>query len=176
MWSRAIAGVLLGVTIQVLAQDRETVLFDFDAYNPVPSPDGKLIAYDLTGRKLIGGSGGFGRSNLLSQIEFSDLSGNNRRNPNVEGFLGEWPPDSRAIATYRDWQFALVGPDGIKQHGAMPKPFFEDRQVPEERATYLPTLGEFVWIGCEDIGTAQQRTVLKTKSGPIASLNILLPA
>jgi Tol biopolymer transport system component len=175
MWSRAIAGVLLVVAIQVSAQDRETVLFDFDAYNPVPSPDGKLIAYDLTGRKLTGGSGGFGRSNLLSQVEFSDLSGNNRRNPNVEGFLGEWLPDSSAIATYRAWQFALLGPDGIMQHGAMPKPFFEDRQAPAERAAYLPTLGEFVWIGCEDIGTAQQRTVLQTNSGPIASLNILLP-
>ena len=81
MRSRAIVAVLLCVAIRVSAQ--ATLLFDVNAYNPVPSPDGKLIAYDVTGRKLDGGSGGFGRSNLLSQVEFSDVSGKMRRNPKV---------------------------------------------------------------------------------------------
>ncbi len=171
---RAIVGVLLAAAIRVFAQ--ETLLFDVNAYNPVPSPDGKLIAYDVTGRKLDGsGSGGFGRSNLLSQVEFSDVSGKMRWDPKVEGFLGEWLPDSSAIITYRDWRFALASPAKVSQSGSMTSSHPENRPEPAERATFLPHYGAFVWIEHADVGTARQRTVLQTKSGPIASLDALLP-
>jgi hypothetical protein len=46
----------------------ETLLSAENAYNPIPSPDGKYIAYVRTGWGKPGGSGGFGRSNLVSEL------------------------------------------------------------------------------------------------------------
>jgi hypothetical protein len=156
MWLGAIAGFLLCVAIRASAQ--ETLLFDFDASNPVPNPDVKLIAYDVTGRKFEGGRGGFGRFNLLPQVEFSDVSDKMRWNPKAEGFLGEWLPDSSAIVTYRDWRFALISPDSTKQSGIMVVQFSRNRPEPAERATDLPNYGAFVWIELGDVGTVQKRT------------------
>jgi hypothetical protein len=174
MRSRAIAGILLVAAIHASAQNREAVLFDFDAYNPVPSPDGKLIAYDVTGPTLSPVIG-FGRASLRSQVEFADSNGQNRRSTNIEEFLGEWLPNSGAISTYRDWRFALAGPDGAKQSGSMQVVLSAYLPPPAERATYLSNFGAFVWIEHDDVGTKIQRTVLQTSSGPIASLNVLLP-
>jgi hypothetical protein len=172
MWSRVIVGVLLGVASGVSAQ--ETLLFDVNAYNPVPSPDGKLIAYDVTGRDL-NGSVGFGRSHLLSQVEVCDLSGKTRWNPKVDGFLGEWLPDSSAIGTYRDWHFALAGPTGARESGSIPDQFSDHLPPPAERATYLPKFGAFVWVEREDVGTSLERTVLQTNNGRIATLDTKIP-
>jgi len=174
MWSRTIAGVLLAVAVHASAQDGEKLLFDFDAYNPVPSPDGKLIAYDVTGLTLLPVIG-FGRSSLRSQVEFADVSGKNRRSTTFEGFLGEWLPDSSAISTYRDWRFALASPDGTKQSASMHVVLSDYLPPLAERATYLPNFGAFVWIEHKDVGTEIQRTVLQTNNGPIASLDVLLP-
>ena len=98
---------------------RRLFSFDLNAYDPVPSPDGKLIAYVLTGRKLEGGSGGFGRSNLQSDVKFCDSSGQTLQNPYAEGFLGEWLPDSSEIVSFRDWKFSLLDPGGSKESQSM---------------------------------------------------------
>ena len=165
---RVIAGVLLGAAIH--APSQEMLFSHVNAYNPVPSPDGKLIAYDVTGRKLSGGSGGFGRSNLLSQIEFCDRNGNRLKGPDVEGFLGEWLPDSSAISTYRDWRFALVSPGSILQSSLMRSQSPDNAPVPAERATYVQKFGAFVWIEDGNPGT-----ILQTRNGPIARLETMLP-
>ena len=165
---RAIAGVLLGLAIH--AHSQETLFSNVNAYNPVPSPDGKLIAYDVTGRKLNGGSGGFGRSNLLSQIEFCDRNGRRVKGPDVEGFLGEWLPDGSAISTYRDWHFALVSPGGIEQSGLMRSQSQDSAPAPAERATYIQKFGAFVWIEEDNPGT-----LLQTRNGPIARLEKIVP-
>lgn len=106
-----VAGWLLfiGLGAYSAAQtQQETLLFDLNAYDPVPSPDGRLIAYVLTGRKLEGGSGGFGRSNLQSDVKFCDPGGQTLQNPYAEGFLGEWLPDSSGIVSFRDWKFSCL--------------------------------------------------------------------
>src|SRR6267378_6149809 len=46
----------------------EMLLSAENAYNPIPSPNGKMIAYVRTGWGRPGVSGGFGRSNLISEV------------------------------------------------------------------------------------------------------------
>jgi len=112
--------LLIGqATFATAQQQQETLLFELNAYEPVPSPNGKLIAYVLTGRKLEGGSGGFGRSNLQSDVKFCDPSGQMLQSSNMEGFLGEWLSDSSAVVGYRDWRFALLSPSGNRDSDSM---------------------------------------------------------
>jgi hypothetical protein len=54
---------------------RETLLSTENAYNPIPSPDGRYIAYVRTGWGRPGGSSGFGRSNLVSEVAVIEASG-----------------------------------------------------------------------------------------------------
>ena len=96
--------LLVGSAGVTTAQQHERQLFDFNAYQPLPSPDGKVIAYVLTGRNLRGGSGGFGRSNLETGVRFFDINGQTRQDSGIEGFLGEWLHDSSAVVEYRDWR------------------------------------------------------------------------
>ena len=59
-----------------------------NAYNPFPSPDGKYIAYVRTGWGRPGGSSGFGRSNLVSELAVIDGNGNPvAKPPLVDAFL-----------------------------------------------------------------------------------------
>ena len=67
--------VLLFVTRSQSQVSSETLLIPDNAYNPIPSPDGKYIAYVRTGWGRPGGSGGFGRSNLVSEVDIIDTSG-----------------------------------------------------------------------------------------------------
>jgi hypothetical protein len=48
---------------------------DVNGYNPVPSPDGGKIAFVRLAWGREGGSGGFGSSNLLTDIRVMDASG-----------------------------------------------------------------------------------------------------
>jgi hypothetical protein len=149
---------------------RETMFLDVDAYQPVPSPDGKLIAYVLTGMKM-NGFAGMGRSHLRSQVEFVDQTGKHLHDPNVEGFLGEWLPDSSAVVSYRDWRFNLVTPVGSQKGGAIPQRDTPNSPPGAERAQYIPAFDGFVWI--EHSG---EITYLKTMNGPVASFDGLLPS
>jgi hypothetical protein len=52
MWSSAIAALLMFMSLGFAsAQQRETLFLSEAAYDPLPSLDGKLIAFVLTGRK-----------------------------------------------------------------------------------------------------------------------------
>src|SRR5215468_4596034 len=56
-------------------ESNELLLSDTqNACTPIPSPDGSMIAYVLTGR-WDRGSGGLGRSNLRSQVMVMDRDG-----------------------------------------------------------------------------------------------------
>jgi hypothetical protein len=141
------------------------MFLDVDAYQPVPSPDGKLVAYVLTGMKR-DGTAGMGRSHLRSNVAFADREGNHLRDPNVEGFLGEWLPDSSAISSYRDWRFSLVTPEGSQKNGAMPQTHTPNSPFGVERAQYIPAFNGFVWI--EYSGPT---TYLETINGPVATFD-----
>ena len=166
MWSRTVAVLLFCVGVNLFAvSQHETMFLDVDAYQPVPSPDGKLVAYVLTGMKR-DGTAGMGRSHLRSNVAFADREGNHLRDPNVEGFLGEWLPDSSAISSYRDWRFSLVTPEGSQKNGAMPQTHTPNSPFGAERAQYIPAFNGFVWI--EYSGPT---TYLETINGPVATFD-----
>jgi Tol biopolymer transport system component len=171
MWSRTVAILLFCVCADLSAvSQRETIFLDVDAYQPVPSPDGKLVAYVLTGMKMDGTSG-MGRSHLRSNVAFADQTGKNLRDPNFEGFLGEWLPDSSAVSSYRDWRFSLLTPEGSQKNGAIPQRDTPNSRPGAERAQYVSAFNGFVWI--EHAG---EITYLKTINGPVATFNGLLPS
>jgi hypothetical protein len=171
MKTQIFAGLLLiGSATAISAQQRETLLFDFNAYQPVPSPDGKLIAYVLTGRKneVLGG---FGRSHLRSDVRFCDRNGLPLQSPETEGFLGEWLSDSSDVVSYRDWKFRSVSLSGSRESDSMfrgrdQRTLMETREN-AERVTYLPKLRKFVWLEYMD-----ENTVLQTPDGPIAKFKL----
>ncbi len=157
--------LLIGSVAVTAAQQHETQLFDFNAYEPVPSPDGKLIAYVLTGRK-VEALAGFGRSHLRSDVRFCDASGETLESPSMEGFLGEWLPDSTDVVSYRDWRFAVLSLSGSRESDSMFRARDAEALLEKEhgeRVAYLSKLRKFVWLEYTDTST-----VLQTTAGPIA--------
>jgi hypothetical protein len=145
-----------------LLSDRE------NAYNPIPSPDGKLIAYVRTGWGR-GGSSGFGRSNLRSEIAVMTTSGNMLSpTPIASAFLFGWTPVGNNLICYRDRHFLLAG-----AYGGISRQADEtggDRGFSRsERAAYLSKAGTFVWVEHQ----RSPRTLLLTQSGPIAENSMM---
>ena len=146
------------------AQDlNETLLSTDNAYNPIPSPDGRYIAYVRTGWGRPGGSGGFGRSNLVSEVVVIDenrvptaaiplermfLGGENRVRPTAiplaDMFLGGWTPDGNHLVCFRDWEYALVSKDGKRVvEGRIPNDPNKHRAT--EWVAYSPSLAAIIW-------------------------------
>lgn len=170
---------LLCATLPAPAQEK--LFSDMNAYNPVPSPDGKYIAYVKTGWDRTRGSGGFGRSNLISEVQFTVIGGavvghtgvnslvGQEFSNRIDGFLGEWLPDSSAITCYRDHSFGLATTNGGKEKGTMQSPASRDF-APAERVAYVAAWKKFVWL--ERSG---QRTLLQTVQGPIGIIDSQIP-
>ena len=112
----------------------ETLLSTENAYNPIPSPDGKYIRYVRTGWGRLKGSGGFGRSNPVSEVAVIDASGGLvAKNPIADAFLSGWTPDSTGLVCYRDGEYSVVSMDGKRSRpGAT-------NVIGTERVSYLPT-------------------------------------
>ena len=160
--STLILSVLLLVTRSHSQASTETLLTPDNAYNPIPSPDGKYIAYVRTGWGRPGGSGGFGRSNLASEVAVMDVGGNlAAKNPVAGAFLAGWTPDSTSLACYRDSEYSLVSLIG--------KPLSKGRLpgatniIGTERVSYLPRSGLMVWSRQDGF-----HTVLETPNGVLA--------
>ena len=140
----------------------ETLVSPENAYNPIPSPDGKYIAYVRTGWGRPGGSGGFGRSNLVSKVAVMDVGGNLAgKNPVAEAFLSGWTPDSTSLACYRDGEYSLVSMNGKRPSKArLPG---ATNVIGTERVSYLPRSGLMVWSRQDGF-----HTVLETQNGVLA--------
>jgi hypothetical protein len=123
----------------------ETLLSTENAYNPIPSPDGRYIAYVRTGWGRPGGSGGFGRSNLLSEVMVIDENGVPiTATPLSDTFLGGWTPDGEHLVCFRDWEYALVSKDGKRVvTGRIPND--PDKRPATEWVAYSPFLSAIVW-------------------------------
>lgn len=123
----------------------ETLLSNDNAYNPIPSPDGKFIAYVRTGWGQPGGTGGFGRSNLVSQVAVIDAAGAPAtKTPLSDFFLSGWTPDSTKLVTFRDYRYSLIALDGtITMQGRTPG---RDQTVTaSEWVSFSPSRGTLVW-------------------------------
>jgi hypothetical protein len=103
-------GVGFLIAPRLVAQaPREKLLSSENAYNPIPSPDGKLIAYVRTGWGRQGGSGGVGRSNLVSEVLIMDSEGRPITNsPISDSFLDSWSPTGDELVLYRDSKYSIV--------------------------------------------------------------------
>jgi len=141
----------------------EILLSVENAYNPIPSPNGKMIAYVRTGWGRPGGSGGFGRSNLISEVVvIADDGKPITTAPLTDTFLAGWTPDGRALICYRDWKYALITLHGMRSlQGQLRRP----ENVPAtERVFYLSGFGAIAW---SRVGEAS-KTVIETRHHIIA--------
>jgi Tol biopolymer transport system component len=137
----------------------ETLLSTENAYNPIPSPDGKYVAYVRTGWGRHKGSGGFGRSNLVSEVAIMDSRGSLvAKNPVTDTFLSGWTPDSTNLICYRDGEYSLVSMDGKhSSKGWLPG---ATNVLGTERVSYLPRSGIMIWSQQDGF-----HTVLETPNG-----------
>jgi Tol biopolymer transport system component len=124
---------------------RETLLSTDTAYNPIPSPDGKLIAYVRTGWGRPGGSGGFGRSNLVSDVAIIDAAGMPvTKAPLSDLFLSGWTPEGTRLVCYRDWEYALISLDGTRAtQGRIPERSLG--HAASEWVSFSPSRATLVW-------------------------------
>jgi hypothetical protein len=139
---------------------------DENAYNPIPSPDGRKIIAVRTGWGREGGSGGLGRSNLRSDLIILDRSGRTLSSVfHVDNFAGDW--NRGGIVTFRDRSYALLSEEGrVRKQGRICSPEAIRSGPPDcvERVAYLPTLGTFTWVH-QLFGDS----VLVTPSGELSS-------
>ncbi len=135
----------LAFSITVTAQTRWS---DENAYNPVPSPDGKKIAAVRTGWYRPDGSGGLGRSNLVSDLILLDREGHTLSSkPLADGFVADWV--KAGIVVFRDWSYSLISADGSPVQKGRVCPGRSMAGPPPsctERAAYLSTINSFVWV------------------------------
>jgi hypothetical protein len=161
----ALCGLALFYSLRSAAQSTAEVLLSTEnAFNAIPSPDGRLIAYVRTGWGREGGSSGFGRSNLRSEVVVMTSTGENvSRSPVANAFLFGWTTDSHDLICYRDWHFFLVGPNGAVSRQAEETGGDEDFSR-SERVAYLSQLDTFVWVEHQ----RSPRTLLLSQRGPVA--------
>lgn len=115
-----------------------------NAYNPIPSPDGKWIGAVRTGRRDLfkeGGTGGMGRSNLRSKILLFDRAGQQTlKDPLPDAFLSGWTPQSDRLVCYRDGHRFFLSPNGTQS---------DKHWIPiddgTERAVFLPGANKLIW-------------------------------
>jgi hypothetical protein len=141
----ALLAAALMVDTRAEAQGLNEALLSTDnAYNPIPSPDTRYIAYVQTGWGRPGGSGGFGRSNLVSGvIVIGENAAPTTAVPLADTFLGGWSPDSNHLVCFRDWKYALVSTDGKRViEGHVPN---DVNNRATERVAYSPSLATMVW-------------------------------
>jgi hypothetical protein len=124
----------------------ESLLRADNAYNPIPSPNGKYIGYVETGWGREGGSGGTGRSNLISDVKvMSANDGTPSRTILKDFFLSGWTPEGDRLVCFRDWQFAVVGIDGkLEIAGRIPYDT-NQFQAASEWVAFSPAFKTVIW-------------------------------
>ncbi len=136
---------LLILALGAVAQNsNESLLTTDNAYNPIPSPDGRYVAYVSTGWRREG-TIGFGRSSLVSDINI--VSMRTTSTPRIlakDYFLSGWTPDSTQLVCYRDWKYALVSTDGKRiMEGRIPND--PNKHPATEWVAYSPSLATILW-------------------------------
>jgi hypothetical protein len=136
-----------------------------NAYNPIPSPDGRKIAFVRTGWGRTSGadglviSGGLGRSSLRSEVVCADADGKLLTDkPLGNAFLAGWTQDGGQLICFRDWRFFTVSLTGQRSPvGTIP-----DLESRPERVHYLSQPQRFIWIE-RDYG----RAIIRMSNGEV---------
>jgi len=117
-----------------------------NAYNPIPNADGSLIAYVRTGWYREKGSGGFGSSNLVSDIAVMNADGNVlTEKPLADAFLQGWTSDDKYLICSRDGEYSIISPDGkILLSGRLPAR--SDSGDVSEQIAFLSTSNSVLWL------------------------------
>lgn len=117
-----------------------------NAYNPIPNSDGSLIAYVRTGWGRPGGSGGFGRSNLVSDIHVMDIDGNvQTKDALADAFLYGWSSDGKSLNSYRSWVSSTVSLEGeVLTTGRFQR--VSDCLSLPERVSFSPLTNSTLWL------------------------------
>jgi hypothetical protein len=143
-----LAIVVLTTSMFLLSAAAQVQLSDENAYNPIPSPDAKNIAAVRTGWSRPGGSGGWGRSNLVSEIIILDREGHTLSSkPLSDGFIADWT--KAGIVSFRSWSYSLISAGGsVLQQGPVCPGQIRVGPPPKcaERVAYLPKANAFVWV------------------------------
>jgi hypothetical protein len=124
---------------------REALLTTDNAYNPIPSPNGKYLAYVRTGWGE-GGMSGLGRASLVSEVKFMDLEG--APSPSVLAqsfFLSGWTPDSNDVVCFRDSKYALVSREGQQTVSGQTLKDRDRYPNAAEWVAYSPSLATLIW-------------------------------
>jgi Tol biopolymer transport system component len=117
-----------------------------NAYNPIPSPNGEIVAYVRTGWDSPGGSGGFGRSNLRSGVMSMNANGQVLiEEPLADAFLSGWTPNGKSLVCYRDRLYFLVSSNGTMLKQADRSQTMRP-ELNAERAAYLSDIDAFIWV------------------------------
>jgi hypothetical protein len=143
----------------------EKLFSELNAYNPLPSPDGTVVAFleTETGWDRYPRNGGMGRSNLKSLLAFATGDGKPLKHERVDSFLDRWI-DNTTLGLYRDWRFGTATVEGWKLRGSM-KLDLDRLGMDAERVAYLSTRNTFVWLEEGD-----RTTHLQTPTGIVADL------
>ena len=164
--------VLSAWILSAAAQRPSEVLLSTDnAYNPIPSPDGKFIAYVRTGWDQRRGSGGFGRSNLVSEVAVISADGALlTRSAIADTFISGWTPDGTRLVCYRDWKYFLASIDGTRAAEGQIPPVAGDQTAfnRPEWVAFSSSLATVVWSRMVDAShwtiETPDRTVASTQS------------
>jgi Tol biopolymer transport system component len=133
------------VAFEAKAQDStETLLTTDNAYNPIPSPDGRYIAYVRTGWGEKSWFG-LGRASLVSQVKLMTVRGDAAQRTLADDyFLSDWTPDSTRLVCYRDGNYVLVSTQG-KRTLAGRIPNDPDHLGEAEWVAYSSFLKTIIW-------------------------------
>jgi WD40-like Beta Propeller Repeat len=173
--------VLLSLTIVVPSHaqsTREVLLSTDNGYNPIPSPDGSMIAYVRADWRDSFSIDSFRPGYMAPQVMVMRANGAPiTASPLADMYLAGWSPDGTELICFRDPKYALVSLKGkFSLRGRLPDSpivqtspgVFESLEEPE-RAFYLPSLRSFGWSrpdGHFDTWTSD--TIIETKNGRIA--------
>jgi Tol biopolymer transport system component len=118
-----------------------------NAYNPIPSPDGSMIAYVRTGWGRDYPFMSWGRINLITEVRVMDSGGRIlTEKPLADTFLGGWTPDGKNLVCYRDYKYFLVSLDGTRSRESQ-IPYEQWSTVDKaDRGAYVPGLDSVVFV------------------------------
>ncbi len=137
----------------------ETLLSDTEnAYNPIPNSDGSLIAYVRTGWNRNRGIGGFGRSNLVSEVAVMDADGNVlTKQPLADAFLQGWSSDSKNLICSRDGKYSVISSNGkVLTTGRLPES--SDFHSVSESVAFLSNPNSILWLQNDYTNIKRTRT------------------